>query len=517
MGDIVREKICKEVQNAVFFSVLVDETKDIGKQEQLAIVLRYVNAPTASICERFLTYIKAESLNAESLTKYILDTLDEYNINVSGLVSQGYDGASVMSGKVSGVQARIQNVVPTALYIHCNAHCLNLCLVDSVKAVGYAGKFFALLETLYVFLSSSKCHVMFVRHQQAIYKDKQVRQLQRLVDTRWACRANAVATICHTYKAVVATLEEFIADSDSNKTRVCEARGLLLQVKCFQFMVSLVIFDRILSCTKSLSDALQCNNLDLAKAANLVSATIRMIQDFRSDSEWKKVFTYVEKVAEHHNLSVECEPDRMSNSRVRTLPCRLEDSVITSTTGTREQSTTSLDYKINFYYPILDAILFELKRRFDEKNQKIMIALQACHPSSSKFLDVPTMKPLIEVYKLDINKLMTEAPLAKNTLAKIEGMEEVSDVLIQLYPLKAAFPVLISLYQICLTISVTTAKCERTFSTLKRTKSYLRSTMTEQRLRDLAILSIERDISSTINFQQVVDNFSTKERKIVLL
>ena len=44
-----------------------------------------------------------------------------------------------------------------------------------------------------------------------------------------------------------------------------------------------------------------------------------------------------------------------------------------------------------------------------------------------------------------------------------------------------------------------------------------RSTMTEQRLRDLAILSIERDISSTINFQQVVDNFSTKERKIVLL
>ena len=118
-----------------------------------------MNAPTASICERFLTYIKAESLNAESLTKYILDTLDEYNINVSGLVSQGYDGASVMSGKVSGVQARIQNVVPTALYIHCNAHCLNLCLVDSVKAVGYAGEFFALLETLYVFLSLSKCHV----------------------------------------------------------------------------------------------------------------------------------------------------------------------------------------------------------------------------------------------------------------------------------------------------------------------------------------------------------------------
>jgi len=35
-----------------------------------------------------------------------------------------------------------------------------ICLVDSVKAVRAAGEFFSLLETLYVFLSSSKCHVI---------------------------------------------------------------------------------------------------------------------------------------------------------------------------------------------------------------------------------------------------------------------------------------------------------------------------------------------------------------------
>ena len=52
------------------------------------------------------------------------------------------------------------------------------------------------------------------------------------------------------------------------------------------------------------------------------------------------------------------------------------------------------------------------------------------------------------------------------------------------------------LLRTALTIAVNTAQCERAFSTLKRVKSYLRSTMNEQRLSDLAILSIERELST---------------------
>lgn len=57
-------------------------------------------------------------------------------------MSQGYDGASVMSGHCSGVQAQILKVAPQA--IHCNAHYLNLALVDSVNAVRDANEFFSL-------------------------------------------------------------------------------------------------------------------------------------------------------------------------------------------------------------------------------------------------------------------------------------------------------------------------------------------------------------------------------------
>ena len=64
---------------------------------------------------------------------YLLDMLKEHHLDPKQIVSQGYDGASVMSGRCSGVQERIREVVTQARYIHCYAHNLNLALVDCVR------------------------------------------------------------------------------------------------------------------------------------------------------------------------------------------------------------------------------------------------------------------------------------------------------------------------------------------------------------------------------------------------
>ena len=215
----------------MFYSVLVDETKDVSKVEQLSVV-RYVDVNTVEIHERFLTYVPAESLTADSLTTYILVTLSKMNLKPENIVSQGYDGASVMSGRCSGVQARIQQIVPQAVYIHCNAHCLNLALVDSVKGVKVAAEFFVLLQTLYVFMSCSKAHVKYINWQKQLHSDKQPHQLQRLSDTRWACLHSAIAAVCYTFDSILATLADIEQDGDAQKST--EARGLLYQINFFQ-------------------------------------------------------------------------------------------------------------------------------------------------------------------------------------------------------------------------------------------------------------------------------------------
>ena len=341
MGEMVREKICTEVKDAGVYSILADETKDSSKTEQMAIVIRYVDVKQAKIHERFLTFVEVSNLDAESLTEYIMNTLKSYHLNLDSIVSQAYDGASVMSGRCTGVQKRVMEVVPQAVYIHCFAHILNLVLVDCSKNVVHVARFFALLESLYVFVSSTKAHVLFVQKQSELHPTKPIRELKRLSDTRWVCRYSAVDTMCHTFDALLATLEE-IVDSDDHKKAV-EAKGLFMQVMSFIFLLLLITFDRVLSCTKRLSDLLQSQHCDLAKASDLVSATIETLDEFRSESSWKHLFDYAQQVAELHDIPV----NSLQPKRHTRLPSRFDDCVVLESTGSRVCMSTNDEYKVD--------------------------------------------------------------------------------------------------------------------------------------------------------------------------
>ena len=118
-----------------------------------------------------------------------------------------------MSGHCSGVQQRIRAVAPQAIYVHCYAHCLNLVLVNATKKVSDSADFFAIIESLYVFLSSAKAHVIYCQQQTTMYPDKPIRKLQSLSDTRWACRYLAIDAISSTYDVVLSSLE-IITDWD---------------------------------------------------------------------------------------------------------------------------------------------------------------------------------------------------------------------------------------------------------------------------------------------------------------
>jgi len=65
-------------------------------------------------------------------------------------------------------------------------------------------------------------------------------------------------------------------------------------------------------------------------------------------------------------------------------------------------------------------------------------------------------------------------------------------------------------YKILLTIPVTVASAERSFSKLKLLKSYLRTTITQDRLNRLAILSIEKDMLENIKYDSIIDDFAYK-------
>ncbi|XP_057514940.1 uncharacterized protein LOC130796584 [Actinidia eriantha] len=68
-------------------------------------------------------------------------------------------------------------------------------------------------------------------------------------------------------------------------------------------------------------------------------------------------------------------------------------------------------------------------------------------------------------------------------------------------------------YRILLTIPVTVASGERSFSKLKMIKNYLRSTMSHERLNGLEMLSIENDFAGKLDYVSLIDLFASKNAR----
>ncbi|KPP63112.1 hypothetical protein Z043_118657, partial [Scleropages formosus] len=101
----------------------------------------------------------------------------------------------IMSGKYCGVLTCVKEVAKQAFYMHCNAHCLNLVLVDTVKVIREANCFFSLPT------EKQDLDRATVPPHPLIYPGAP-RELQRWSDTWWACRYLACRNLVDRLPAV---------------------------------------------------------------------------------------------------------------------------------------------------------------------------------------------------------------------------------------------------------------------------------------------------------------------------
>lgn len=98
------------INAAPFVAVEVDETSDVTIKAQISVILRYVaeSEVACEVREAFLGFDDvSDDRGAPTIAEYVLGVLEKYKC-VEKLVAQTYDGASVMSSDLNGVQARIK-------------------------------------------------------------------------------------------------------------------------------------------------------------------------------------------------------------------------------------------------------------------------------------------------------------------------------------------------------------------------------------------------------------------------
>jgi hypothetical protein len=151
IGEQIKCHIAKEVKEAKVFVIIADETQDIAKHEQVAIILRYVNGKL-EFHESFVGFYRAKRTDGKTLANELKNVLISMDLNIKNLRAQCYDGASNMRGPYKGVAAIIMQEAPMAMYIHCNAHILNLCIVSCCTRVSSIRNTFFVLQSLYNFI-----------------------------------------------------------------------------------------------------------------------------------------------------------------------------------------------------------------------------------------------------------------------------------------------------------------------------------------------------------------------------
>ena len=72
--------------------------------------------------------------NAESIYSALVEYCREKNIQLGRLIGMGFDGAATFSGGKTGVQRRLKDLSPHALFVHCRCHVLQLASVQAANA-----------------------------------------------------------------------------------------------------------------------------------------------------------------------------------------------------------------------------------------------------------------------------------------------------------------------------------------------------------------------------------------------
>ena len=405
-----------------------------------------------------------------------------------------------MSGPTGGVQAHFRRLHPEAIYVHCYAHELNLVLCHTCRAVSEAVEFFNFLESVYSFFSTSLVnHHMFKETQSKL--GLTAVELVQLSQTRWACRL-------HSINAVVATLPAILECLSAIKSPL--AIGIKAKLSKFSTVYALLMFQSLLSITESFHKALQKETLDLAEALIGNDALCDTLKDKRTDAFSIEVYERTKALCLTHSVT---EPQVNKRHKQK----RMEDFVFETTLGSHTELGSSQTFKTGLLFPCVDRMVSELTLRFSSVDADLLKGIQACSPKSENFLNVSHLDELARHYSIDLET--EEVLVAKNYLArKTEAGCPAQDMLAVhslLHP--DMFPSLREINQVSLTVPVSSCSCERSFSVLRRLHSWLRQTMDQRKLHNLAVLSIENDIAVKLSRDRVIDRFATlKNRRYTL-
>ncbi|XP_057428396.1 uncharacterized protein LOC130721834 [Lotus japonicus] len=486
------------------FSVLIDESRDISVKEQMAVMLRFLN-DKGEIVERFLALQHVKDTTSEALKDALYGILDRFNLSISKIRGQGYDGASNMRGEYNGLQRKILDENPYAFYVHCYAHRLQLVVVSVASSCSSIHDFFEYISLIVNTTSASCKRRDSLRETQrkdildSLEKGEistgrglhQSSNLARPGDTRWGSHHITLIRLDQMWSSVLTVLN--MVDEDGRGQS--QAAGLILKMESFEFAFILKLMLKLFGITNELSKTLQQKDLNIVLAMELVLVVKARLKTLR-DSGWDELFGDVQEFCGH-----QCIP----------VPNMDEEIPVRGRSRKEGRTITNLHYyRVEIFYVAIDKICVEMDHRFSEGTNIVLDCFSCLDPNNSfsKF-NVDKLAHLANIYHEDfsdddrgtIKEQLATYILQVQRHASFSTCNDVASLAMKMVQTEKhlLFPLVYKLMELALILPVSTASVERAFSAMKLIKSKLRNKINDEWFNDLMICYTEREIFKSLN------------------
>jgi hypothetical protein len=262
-----------------------------------------------------------------------------------------------------------------------------------------------------------------------------------------------------------------------------------------------------------MTEILQKEDLNIIDAITIMESTIKSLEYVNNDvdamnAEIQAAVIFAER------LGVDAQTDFQRHHRRRKPPARID-----------ENPSNAVSLNLEFFYrkefkAVLDTQISTYKEVNNNSKETTRPLIDTLHPVKD-VAPLESFKDLTEYFprdqRPDPEALISEMEVFRYHLTDHyhTNVQDISDAARIAEKQQSVFPLANKAYRLALTAPVTVAKDERTFSKLKLVKTLSRSTMNDERLEELLIMTCEKDITDEISVVKMATAWAALKRRLV--